>query len=102
LLTLSADPIPSSPLHVPVIRKKNLYISNKKNKKQLTYDPLNLRTSNHTKCDTDFLILQALGTWYVLLHSPDVFEETIECMAVTYAYPEGNVGLITVKAFDIR
>jgi lipocalin len=53
-------------------------------------------------CGTDFLFLQSLGTWYVLLHTPNDFENNLECVLSTYALSEENITLITLQAYDIR
>jgi lipocalin len=53
-------------------------------------------------CGRGFLFLQALGTWYVLLHTPNDYENNFECVAATYALPEENISLVTLEAYDIR
>jgi hypothetical protein len=73
-----------------------------KSENQLTYHPLNLRSSNHKRRGTGFLFLQALGTWYVLLHTPNDYENNFDCVVATYAPPQENIGLITLEAYDIR
>jgi len=43
-----------------------------------------------------------VGTWYVLYHTPNDFEDNFECVVATYGPPQGNVSLVTLGAYDIR
>ena len=71
-------------------------------KNQLTYNSLNLRSSNKKRFGTDFLLLQALDTWYVLLHTPNDFENNFKCVVATYGPLVENINLVTLEAFYIR
>jgi hypothetical protein len=63
---------------------------------------LNFGSSAHQKCVTDFYFLQAAGTWYILKHSPNALEDTLDCVVVTYGPPEGDISSITIQATDTR
>jgi hypothetical protein len=36
------------------------------------------------------------------MHKDNDFEDNIDCVAVTYTPPEGNVSLITTEVYDKR
>jgi len=72
------------------------------NKNQLTYNTLNLRSYPHKRRGTDSLFLQALGTWYVLLHIPNEYEDNFKCIVSTYAPIVENISLVTLEGYDIR
>jgi lipocalin len=44
---------------------------------------------------------KALDTWYVLLHTPNDFENNFKCVVATYGPLVENISLITLEAFDI-
>jgi len=80
----------------------NLWIHKPKIKIYGNYNALGLRSSTHQNSCTCFLLLQTVGTWHVLLHTPNSFENNYECVAATYASPVGNVVLVTVEVYAIR
>ena len=103
LLTLTADPIPSTLLHVRENRIRNFGYLNRKGKSSyLNQNALNFRSSTHQKCFTNFCFLQVIGTWYPLMHSPNDMDNEIDCIVLKVGRPEGNISLMTRRAYVIR
>jgi len=48
--------------------------------------------------------LQATGPrpWFVRMHSPNCFENNLDCVVVYYGYPQGNFSVISIQAYQIR
>ena len=80
---------PDWKLWISKSKRKSSYWSNK---------ALKLRSSAHQKCVTNFFLLQAGGTWYVLKHTPNDVENALDCVSITYGPPEGGISLITKHA----
>jgi len=43
-----------------------------------------------------------MGTWYVLYHTRNIFENDLECVVATYGLIEGNLSLVNLGAYDTR
>jgi len=102
-LTLAADPVHSTLLHIRENRIRIFEYLNRTGKSSYSsHNALNFRSSTHQRCVKNFYFLQALGTWYVLMHTHNAMQDRYGCSVINYGYPEGNMSLITKEMYDIR